>query len=1038
MTSRPEHPIRLGFSEIAEHEYQGLALHEISEEVTEHDIRLFLQDRFAKIKHERNIAQDWPSDNVIQELVTMSVPLFISAATVCRYIENSKWEPKSRLIELLQDQAKYVSRMDKTYLPILTRLLDDEESDKTEQQRLLQEFQNIVGVIVLLADPLSANALSSLLGIQVDQISNRLDSFRSVLSIPDDRDQPIRTLHLSFRNFLVQSRTEFFVDEPERHQDIARSCFKTMRSRLRRNICNLTSPGIQRADIDVQHIRRILPPELRYSCRYWIFHLRQSRTFSSELEEVRVFLETHFLHWLEAMTLLGLLSEVVTTLDILIKLIPGDSNCATAVFLQDAKRFALKNRQIADEVPLQIYCAGLIFAPQTAIIRTTFKRDFPNWMYHFPKVNEKWSAELQALEGHSGWVESVAFSPDGQLLASGSYDQTVCLWNMATGGLQTILEGHAHPVRSVAFSPNGRLLVSASEDQLVCLWNTATGTLQQIIEGDLGSVRSVAFSPDSRLLATGSSDKKVRLWNMAMNVLQQTLQGHLDSVQSIAFSPDGQLLASGSYDQTVRLWETATGALQQTLEGHTSWVESVAFSPDSRLLASCSCDQTIRVWDTVTWALQHTLEGHTGSVQSVDFSPDGRLLASSSDDETVRLWDTATGALQLTLEGHTRSVRSVAFSPDSWLLVSGSYDQTVRLWDTATGVLQQTSEGHIGSVQTVAFSPNARLLASGSDDQRVCLWDTATGELQNILEGHTRSVRSVVFSPNGRLLASASENGIVCLWDTATGIMQQTLEGHTRSIRSMAFSPDSRLLATGSSDEIVRFWNMATGTLQQTLQGHEGWVESVAFSPDGQLLISGSYDQTVRLWDTATGGLQQTLRGHVGWVQSVVFSPNGRLLASCSYDQTVCLWDTATGGLQHILEGHTRSVRSVAFSPDGQLLASSSNDQCVCLWDTATGELQRTLKLIGIVTELEYSQDGSYLITNLGTLDVQFRHEDHASYPIHRSPRIFLEREQWISLNGQHVLWLPPDCRPSCSAINEDLLVLGLPSGRVSFLRFRV
>jgi hypothetical protein len=239
LTSRPELPISLGFSEIGDDEYQGLALHEIPEEVTKHDIRLFLQDRFTKIQHDRNISQDWPGNNVIQELVEISVPLFISAATVCRYIENSKLEPKLRLAALLKDQARYVSRMDKTYLPILTRLLDDEECDEFEQQQLMEEFQAIVGVIILLAVPLSINALSLFIGIGADQISNRLDAFQSVLSITGDRDQPVRLLHLSFRDFLVQSKTKLLVDEPKKHIDIAKCCLNTMQNHLQKDICNL-------------------------------------------------------------------------------------------------------------------------------------------------------------------------------------------------------------------------------------------------------------------------------------------------------------------------------------------------------------------------------------------------------------------------------------------------------------------------------------------------------------------------------------------------------------------------------------------------------------------------------------------------------------------------------------------------------------------------------------------------------------------------------------------------------------------------------
>ena len=316
LTSRPELPINLGFSDIADHEYQDLALHEISEEVTEHDIHLFLQHQFAKIKHDRNISEHWPGDDVIQKLVTMSVPLFISAATVCRYIENSKWEPKLRLAELLTDQAKYVSRMDKTYLPILTRLLGDQECDESEQKQLLNEFQEIVGVIILLAVPLSINSLSMFLGIGTGQISNRLDSFRSVLSIPGDRDRPVRILHLSFRDFLVRSNSKFFVDERRKHKEIAHCCLKTMQRHLRKDICNLANPGACKADIP-QDICQYLPPELQYSCRYWIHHLEQSQDLSSGIEDVLLFLRRHFLHWLEAMSLLGLISEVVGMLDLL-------------------------------------------------------------------------------------------------------------------------------------------------------------------------------------------------------------------------------------------------------------------------------------------------------------------------------------------------------------------------------------------------------------------------------------------------------------------------------------------------------------------------------------------------------------------------------------------------------------------------------------------------------------------------------------------------------------------------------------------------
>ncbi|KAL4813122.1 hypothetical protein BDW67DRAFT_168863 [Aspergillus spinulosporus] len=652
VTSRPELPINLGFLEIPDHEYQDLALHEIPEEVTEHDIRLFLQDQFAKIKRNKYISQDWPGDDIFENLVTMSVPLFISAATICRYIENSKLEPKSRLAELLADQARYASKMDKTYLPVLTQLLHDQESDDLEQQQLLQEFQEIIGVIVLLAVPLSINALSRLLGIGADKISNRLVTFQSVLSIPGDRDRPVRILHLSFRDFLVRSRTKFHVDERQRHKDIVKSCFQTMRSHLRKDICNLAHPGMRRADVEDQAIRQYLPPELKYSCRYWTQHFKQSQplSLSSDIEDVRLFLQKHFLHWVEAMSLLGLISEVVHMLDLLYTNIVGSEGFALADFLHDAKRFVLKNRQIMDEAPLQVYCAGLVFAPQTAIIRTEFKDDLPGWISHSPRVDEKWSAELQTLEGHLSLVQSVAFSPDGQLLASSSNDRTVRIWDTAMGSLQQTLECHSGSLESVTFPHGGWLLVSGSNDETVWPQDMVTKGIDQPVRGHSKGTFSVAFSPDGQLLASGSGDKIVRLWDTATGSLQQILESHSGPVLSVAFSPDGSLLASSWGDGTVRLWGTATRGLQHTLKGHTGPISSVAFSPDGKLLASGSGGRTIQLWDTVTGILQQTLKGHSRWVQSVAFSPNGQLLASGSDDNTVRLWDTATGSLQQTLD----------------------------------------------------------------------------------------------------------------------------------------------------------------------------------------------------------------------------------------------------------------------------------------------------------------------------------------------------------------------------------------------------
>jgi hypothetical protein len=307
------------------------------------------------------------------------------------------------------------------------------------------------------------------------------------------------------------------------------------------------------------------------------------------------------------------------------------------------------------------------------------------------------------------------------------------------------LTGHTDVVTSVAFSPDGRLLASGSADKTIKLWEVASGSLVRTLSGHTNYVKSVAFSPDGRLLASGSADKTIKLWEVASGSLVRTLSGHTDYVTSVAFSPDGWLLASGSHDHTIKLWEVASGSLVRTLSGHTSYVTSVAFSPDGRLLASGSFDDTIKLWEVASGSLVRTLTGHTDDVKSVAFSPDGRLLASGSCVKVenyscvqgeIRLWEVASGSLVRILSGHTWFVTSVAFSPDGRLLASGSCGQLnsssggciqgeIKLWEVASGSLVRTLSGHTSYVTSVAFSPDGRLLASGYNDRTIKLWDVS-------------------------------------------------------------------------------------------------------------------------------------------------------------------------------------------------------------------------------------------------------------------------------------------------------------------------
>ncbi|MFG3552596.1 WD40 repeat domain-containing protein [Streptomyces sp. NPDC047725] len=281
-------------------------------------------------------------------------------------------------------------------------------------------------------------------------------------------------------------------------------------------------------------------------------------------------------------------------------------------------------------------------------------------------------------------------------------------------------------VYAVAFSPDGSLLAAGSHDGTVRLWDTTTRTpLGQPLTGHNGLVYTVAFSPDGSLLATGSHDGTVRLWDTTTRTVGQTLTDNLGPVTSVAFSPDGSLLATGSHDGTLRLWDTTTRTpAGPPPSAHSKPVHAVAFSPDGSLLATGSRDGTVRLWDTTTRTpVGRPLTDNHGPTPVVAFSPNGSLLATGHYDHTLGLWDTAAHTpVGQPLTGHSKPVVAVAFSPDGSLLATGSYDQTVRLWDTATRAVGQPLTGHRGRVQAVAFSPDGSLLATGSRDGTVQLW----------------------------------------------------------------------------------------------------------------------------------------------------------------------------------------------------------------------------------------------------------------------------------------------------------------------------
>jgi WD40 repeat protein/transcriptional regulator with XRE-family HTH domain len=565
-----------------------------------------------------------------------------------------------------------------------------------------------------------------------------------------------------------------------------------------------------------------------------------------------------------------------------------------------------------------------------------------------------WEARGQTLyrvwQAHTGMVWSLAFSPDGRTLATGSHDGSIKSWDLESGAL--LWTGwHTNNINRVAFAPDGSLLASSGTDAAVRLWDPRRGMhLETLPHPD--PVCAIAWSPDGRLLVTGDIEGCIRLWEIQKSqpaTCIAAIAEHTDWVIALAFAPDGSALASASWDLTINLWEVPSGRLRQTFTGHTDRIQSLAWSSDGHTLASSSRDTTIWLWDIERDGARVALQGHTAEVYSVAFTPDSYNLLSSSDDGSLRLWDVASGQCVRVMQGYTASFLDIDWSPDGRQLASGGTDMLVTIWDVTGGTQPGVLRGHRGVVSGVGWSPDGRWLASGAWDDVISLWDPTTGaciERQQDPDNPNTFFSGASWSPDGQHLASGTYLHGVLVWEMATN--RRRWIGHQLQawIRHVSWSPDGTRLVGGSDDGHVYVWDASDGTLLQRMQGHHGAVTCVAWNFDGTQLASGSSGRDsgeMFVWEAHSGECLRAFEGHHGMVSAVVWGRED-LLVSGGSDGVLRWWEAHSGECMQMREAHQGTVQALRVSPDGSTLASCGDDGAITLWSLESGEPLRTLR----------------------------------------------------------------------------------------------
>ncbi|KAI8713795.1 NACHT domain-containing protein [Fusarium sp. LHS14.1] len=1020
VTSRPELPIRLGFNSI-KGRYRDLVLHEIPKPIIEHDISEFFHHQLEQARLEYNgqldprgqLGPEWPGTNATDALIQMAIPLFIFAATICRFIQDPLYDPMAQLDKVLRykslAQDSEMQKLDTTYRPTLDQLLVGRTGRAREN--LLRDFRDVVGAIILLAEPLSISILSCLVEIPEPAIHGILRHLHSVLSVPNSSQEPVRMLHLSFHDFLVDKELHdtnpFWVDEQKMHKRIATKCLDLLCSggHLKQDICNLGWPGTRRTDIEQGDVHLRLPGHVRYACLYWTHHLEGSCLKITDSHQAFSFLKTYFLFWLEALALLGEAHKCSSMLAALQLLVDPNHGAEISSFLRDAARFIARSDNIIDKYPLQIYASGLVFAPSESIVRTAFWKFRPGWITQLPVVPKSWDASIRVIETSSDRRSAMCFLPDSRGLQTVSPGGVVQVWDSMTGKQIDSLK--ADGGHNMLFSWDGERSLSTNRDRTILFWGSQVGSLQYQFAK---SIESLALSPDGKQAACALRNSPAVVLDCRKDRMPQRFygaEGELTGSPRIALSPDGQLLAV-TRGHALQLWNIDSGEKTEHFLDNTE-VGHVCFSPDSKLIAATQLGRIV-LNHARTGGVFRRLGDHTGWVMAIAFTSDGRHVASASRDKTIRLWHLATGNEVNRFTHKYDNLNKLAFSSDGRLLAA-STTSMILLWDPTVKHDAVGLEGYQAPIQQLALSRDRKQAASISKADRIDIWDLNTAQNIKAIESD-EVIRGVSFSQvQENLVWSVSPVDTVNCHDSISGkqiSVDRLYDKNHRVQRDTVFSPDGDNVAFLSATNL-NIWSLQAREMRQqhALASDEMFDGARLFSSDGKIFASVDTYGGVMVLDLTSGCIKEKELRNVLLGRGI-----GVTYSLCDF----------------ILAASSRILPEVRF------------------WDINTGDFLGIIRVNNPLDYIEFDAAGSRLTTGQGYIEVPplncydpeepEPHRDFEGYGLTRNLA-------WITWKGRPFIWLPPSYRPQPPSRNcktalfvGSTVVLGITSGCMSILKF--
>ena len=671
------------------------------------------------------------------------------------------------------------------------------------------------------------------------------------------------------------------------------------------------------------------------------------------------------------------------------------------MLLQDARSIVMQTCNILHDWPLQLYYSALVFAPENGVIRHKFRMEFPSWLTGLPRVDDDWDVSHRVLEGHSDNVGCLAFSLDSRILASGSDDRTIKVWDWATGECTATLRGHDDSVTALQFLPRPcvRQLASASDDKTIKIWDAITGECMTTLVGHAGPLVSLlCLSSDQNLLLVSCDRKEIRLWDLeAGQCISSATVGMSSTINGITAMPDsGKLIAATS--EGVFLCDTAWKDLRP-LPRYSYYPEyhAVAVSPASKVIALATSG-FIELWDATPKHHTATLDLDSDGLASIMFMSEG-LLVSTSWHGFARIWSvTNYRCLAVREATETYMTPALSVSTDA-KLIAISQMSNIIIWDSDIALSTPNADSNSGvELLSTRFSADSAYLARASSKSDIKLWDTRTGELIGPLTG-SHDWENFDWGPDSSTLISVSSDGTIRLWDAPTGACTHTLQGFEdgESASSVNLSAGGEMIAMTSRDGIARVWGVSTGTYTHILPKDHWPYRHAAFSPDAKLLVLASTLQ-LQVWDLGTDQCIRTFPLSLP-TTFLAISPNLRLLAQGN-ERTLRLWEV--GGHFLCKLDFARPISNVVFDEDGSSMC------------TNVGRVALTSALVT-----------SNLVSPWPRSD--------SCTGVWLSPD-----NAWITWNSRKLLWVPPQyrirARSSTTDAKGSMVAIGLDPDRVMFI----